>query len=93
MLPSVRQFLQLIDAESIVEAHGFAVKVNTLPTRHVHIVDHDTDQPGAAVKLNQHKREGCKTPNGQDLVPILNILQIRISQRTITALGTSYARP
>ncbi|KIJ58602.1 hypothetical protein HYDPIDRAFT_176510 [Hydnomerulius pinastri MD-312] len=40
LLPSVRHFLKLIDAECLVAAHGFTAK------------------PGAAVKLNQHMREG-----------------------------------
>ncbi|KAI0790174.1 hypothetical protein BC629DRAFT_1440019 [Irpex lacteus] len=40
LLPSIRAFLQFIDAEETIRAHGFTVK------------------PGAAVKLNQYKREG-----------------------------------
>ncbi|KAF8532575.1 hypothetical protein JB92DRAFT_3103670 [Gautieria morchelliformis] len=40
LLPSVRPFLDFIDAMDIVKAHGFCSK------------------PGAAVKFNQHKREG-----------------------------------
>ncbi|KIP05710.1 putative halogenase [Phlebiopsis gigantea 11061_1 CR5-6] len=40
LLPSVREYLQFIDAEELVANHGFCRK------------------PGAAVKLNQYKREG-----------------------------------
>ncbi|KAI0084352.1 FAD/NAD-binding domain-containing protein [Irpex rosettiformis] len=40
LLPSIRAFLQFIDAEETVGSHGF------------------TPKPGAAVKLNQYKREG-----------------------------------
>ncbi|KAI0684562.1 hypothetical protein BC835DRAFT_1409127 [Cytidiella melzeri] len=40
LLPSIRAFLQFIDAEDTICAHGF------------------TPKPGAAVKLNQYKREG-----------------------------------
>ncbi|KAJ6476736.1 putative halogenase [Mycena vitilis] len=48
LLPSCRPFLRFIDAEELIKKHGFADKVRTL-------VAH---RPGAAVKLNQHKREG-----------------------------------
>ncbi|KAI0338616.1 FAD/NAD-P-binding domain-containing protein [Trametopsis cervina] len=40
LLPSIRAFLQFIEAEDRIKAHGF------------------TPKPGAAVKLNQYKREG-----------------------------------
>jgi flavine halogenase len=61
LLPSVRPFLEFIDAIDIVKAHGFCPKV-TVFFRWCAIYDLlivvYCIEPGAAVKFNQHKREG-----------------------------------
>ncbi len=57
MLPSCRPFLRFIDFEEKMKNYGFFPKVcfpPLLKSRYLNI-----DKPGAALKLNQDKREGC----------------------------------
>ncbi len=58
MLPSSRPFLRFIDFEEKMKNYGFFPKVCfplLLRSRYLNI-----DKPGAALKLNQDKREGCE---------------------------------
>jgi hypothetical protein len=62
MLPSVVSFFEFIDLDEKLRKHGFCPKVRSqLDGVGVDANQSFIAQPGAAVKFNQRKREGCES--------------------------------
>lgn len=62
LIPSVRHYLRFIDAEQKLVDVGFKHKVwqEASSSYRVQMILITTKQPGAAIKFNQFKREGCR---------------------------------
>ena len=62
LIPSVRHYLRFIDAEQKLVDMGFKHKVwqEASSTDRARMILINTKQPGAAIKFNQFKREGCR---------------------------------